>query len=178
MKIVALTTQLKQATKKLHELEKKVQTPAKLNQGNKRSGGDTSKKSTKDRTEAWRVTKKGSLIDYNGKKFDWCPHHKSKDGSVNGMYMPSPHDHDAWAKAKAEHKEKFKRGKRGAEVTPEKTGAPAAKKHKAGDLKLKLSDKITTAHVTQHHLSQQEANAVFADAFKVVTKGVDNMSLN
>ncbi len=51
-KIVALTTQLKQATKKLHELEEKVQTPAKLNQGNKRGGGDTSKKSTKDCAEA------------------------------------------------------------------------------------------------------------------------------
>ena len=94
------------------------------------------------------------------------------------MYMPSPHDHDAWAKAKAEREEKFKRGKRGAEVTPEKTGAPAAKKHKAGDLKLKLSDKITTALVTQHHLSQQEADAVFADAFKEATNGVDDMSLN
>ncbi len=56
-KIVALTTQLKQATKKLHELKKKVQTPAKSNQGNKHGGGDTSKKSTKDRAEAWRVTK-------------------------------------------------------------------------------------------------------------------------
>jgi hypothetical protein len=94
------------------------------------------------------------------------------------MYMPSPHDHDAWAKAKAEREEKFKRGKCGAEVTPEKTGAPAAKKHKAGDLKLKLSDKITTALVTQHHLSQQEADAVFTDAFKEATNGVDDMSLN
>jgi hypothetical protein len=94
------------------------------------------------------------------------------------MYMPSPHDHDAWAKANAEREEKFKRGKRGAEVTPEKTGALAAKKHKAGNLKLKLSNKITTALVTQHHLSQQEADAVFADAFKEATNSVDDMSSN
>ncbi len=94
-KIVALTTQLKQATKKLNKLEKKVQTPAKSNQGNKRGGGNTSKKSTKERAEVWRVTKKGSSIDHDGKKFVWCPHHKSKDGSINGMYMLSPHDHDA-----------------------------------------------------------------------------------
>jgi hypothetical protein len=95
------------------------------------------------------------------------------------MYMPSPYGYDAWAKAKAEHEEKFKCGKPGAEVTPDKTGnAPAAKKHKAGDLKLKLSNKITSALVTQHHLSQQEANAVFADAFKEATNGIDEMSLN
>jgi hypothetical protein len=117
--------------------------------------------------------------DHDGKKFDWCPHPKSKDGSVNGMYMPSPHNHNAWAKAKAEREEKFKRSKSGAEVTPDKTSnAPVAKKHKAGDLKLKLSNKITSALVTQHHLSKQEANVVFADAFKEATNGIDKMSLN
>jgi hypothetical protein len=47
-KIVAITTQLKQATKKLNELKKKVQTPTKSNHGNKRGGADTSKKTTKD----------------------------------------------------------------------------------------------------------------------------------
>jgi hypothetical protein len=178
-KIVTLTTQLKQATKKLNELKKKVQTPTKLNHGNKHGGADTSKKTTRDQAELWRITKKGSTINHDGKKFDWCPHRKSKDGNVNGMYMPSPHDHDAWAKAKAEREEKFKCGKRGAEVTPDKTSnAPVAKKHKAGDFKLKLSNKITSALVTQHHLSQQEANAVFTDAFKEATNGVDKMSLN
>ncbi len=95
------------------------------------------------------------------------------------MYMPSPHNHNAWAKAKAEREEKFKRSKSGAEVTPDKTSnAPVAKKHKAGDLKLKLSNKITSALVTQHHLSKQEANVVFADAFKEATNGIDKMSLN
>jgi hypothetical protein len=170
-KIIALTTQLKQATKKLNKLKKKLQTPTKLNHGNKCSGVDTSKKTTRDQAESWLVTKKGSTIDHDGKNFDWCPHHKSKDGSVNGMYIPSPHDHDAWAKAKAEREEKFKRGKCGAEVTLDKTSnAPVAKKHKAGDLKLKLSNKITSALVTQHHLSQQEADAVFPNAFKEATK--------
>jgi hypothetical protein len=95
------------------------------------------------------------------------------------MYMPFPHDHDAWAKAKAESEEKIKRGKHGAEVTPDKTGsALAAKKHKSGDLKLKLSNKITSILVTQHHLSQQEANAVNANAFKEASNGLDEMSLN
>jgi hypothetical protein len=178
-KIVALTTQLKQATKKLNELEKKVQTPTKLNHSNKHGNADTSKKTTRDQAKSWLVTKKGSTIDHNWKKFDWCPHHKSKDGSVNSMYMPSPHYHNAWAKAKAEREEKFKHGKRGAEVTPDKTiNALAAKKHKAGDLKLKLSDKITSALETQHHLSQQEANAMFTDAFKEATNGPNKMSLN
>jgi hypothetical protein len=69
-KIVALTTQLKQATKKLNKLEKKVQTPTKSNHGNKRGGAYTSKKTTRDRAKSWRVTKKGSTIDHDGKKFD------------------------------------------------------------------------------------------------------------
>jgi hypothetical protein len=47
-KIVALTTQLKQATKKLNKLKKKVQTPTKSNHGNKRGSVDTSKKTTRD----------------------------------------------------------------------------------------------------------------------------------
>jgi hypothetical protein len=185
MKIIALTTQLKQATKKLNELEKKVQNPSKSNGGNKKTpksgagGSDTPKKTTKDRAAPWRVEKKGSTIKHEGTKYSWCPHHKSKDGSVNGMYMPSPHDHDAWAKTKAEREEKFKRGKRGANAaTGKANNAQPAKKHKAGDLKLKLSEKITTALVTQHHLSQQEADAVFIKAFKEATIGVEDMSLN
>ncbi len=86
------------------------------------------------------------------------------------MYMPSPHDHYAWAKAKAECKEKFKHGKRGADTAMGKANnAQLAKKHKASDLKLKLIKKITTTLVTQHHLSQQEADAVFANVFKEAT---------
>jgi hypothetical protein len=59
-KIVTLTTQLKQATKKLNKLEKKIQNPTKSNHGNKCGGGgaDTPKKTTKDRAKSWRITKK------------------------------------------------------------------------------------------------------------------------
>jgi hypothetical protein len=170
---------LNQATKKLNELEKKVQNPSKLNHGNKGGGMDTPKKTTRDHAESWCIIKKGSTIEHNGKKFDWCPYHKFKDRSVNGMQIPSSHNHDDLAKAKAEHETKFKRRKRGVEVTPEKTGnPPAAKKHKAGDLKLKLSNKITSPFVTQHHFSKQEAYAVFVDAFKEATNGVDKLPIN
>jgi hypothetical protein len=94
------------------------------------------------------------------------------------MYMPSPHDHDAWSKAKADCKEKLKCGKRSADAAMGKANsAQPTKKHKAGDLKLKLSKKITTALVIQHHLSQQEADAVFANAFKEATTGIDEMSV-
>ncbi len=38
----------------------------------------------------------------------WCPHHHSKDGSINDLYMSAPHNHDVWAKEKAEKVEKYK----------------------------------------------------------------------
>ena len=90
-----------------------------------------------------------------------------KDGSINGLYMPAPHDHDAWAKAKAERVEKFKKAKRDKEGRKGSgTGSPS-KKPKADDkLKLALSDKLTQALVTQHHLSQTEADDLFSKAYK------------
>ncbi len=44
---------------------------------------------------------------------------------------------------------------------------PANKKHKPDNkLKLTLSDKLTQALVTQHHLSQTEADELFSKAYK------------
>ena len=50
----------------------------------------------------WQITKKGEEILYpdTNAKMVWCPHHKSSDGVVNGMYMTAPHDYDAWKAAK------------------------------------------------------------------------------
>ncbi len=185
MKIVALTTQLKQATKKLNKLKKKVQNPSKSNSGNKKtpkssaSNSDTQKKTTKDHAALWCIEKKSSTIKHEGTKYNWCPYHKSKYGSINSMYMPYPHDHDALAKAKVKREEKFKRGKCGTDTAMGKANnAQPAKNHKAGDLKLKLSKKITITLLTQHHRSQQIADAVFTKVFKEATTGIEDMSLN
>ncbi len=68
----------------------------------KKGGGktDNGKKPTKTRCPEWQVTKKGKTIKHEGCKYVWCTKHTSKDGSINGLYMPSPHDHDKWTKAK------------------------------------------------------------------------------
>ena len=46
----------------------------------------------------WRIKKKGDTIKYPYPcaPMAWCPHHKSKNGVVNGMYMPKGHNHDYW----------------------------------------------------------------------------------
>ena len=107
-------------------------------------------------------------------KYSWCPHHYSKDGSVNGLYMLAPHDHDVWAKAKAERIEKFKHGKRDKEGGKAKESGPA-KKHNADDkLKLALNDKLTQALVTQHHLSQNEAEELFNKVFQEAEAALEN----
>ncbi len=98
----------------------------------------------------------------------------SKDGSVNGLYMPAPHDHDVWAKAKAERVEKFKRRKQDKEDGKARESGPA-KKHNADDkLKLALNDKLTQALVTQHHLSQNKAEELFNKVFQEAEAAQEN----
>jgi len=89
--------------------------------------------------------------------------------------MPAPHDHNAWTKAKAERVEKFKRGKRDKEGGKGKESGPA-KKHEADDkLKLALNDKLTRgALVTQHHLSQNEAEELFNKVFQKAEAAQEN----
>jgi hypothetical protein len=82
--------------------------------------------------------------------------------------MPSPHNHDEWVKAKAEKTAAFK--KRRDEMKKSPDGPPAAKKIKqeGGDLKLQLGSKLTSALVTQHHMTQADAEDVFNSVYKDV----------
>ena len=114
------------------------------------------------------MTKKGNTIEHGGRKYEWCSKHSSKDGSINGLYMPSPHNHDEWAKAKAEKTAAFKKRKEDMKKSPD--GTPAAKKAKqdGGELKLQLGSKLTSALVTQHHMTQADAEDVFNTVFKEV----------
>ena len=82
--------------------------------------------------------------------------------------MLAPHNHDAWAKAKAERVEKFKKRKQDKAEGGKGSGSgPANKKHKPDDkLKLAFSDKLTQALVTQHHLSQTKVDELFSKAYK------------
>jgi len=182
-KIVSLTSSFQEIRKKAGELAKRVSFSGeqkggsgdqKKNGGGKGNATDGGVKTTKTRCHEWQVTKKGSTYIYESTKYSWCPHHHSKDGSVNGLDMPAPHDHDAWAKAKAECVEKFKCGKRDKEGGKAKE-SDLAKKHKADDkLKLALNDKLTQALVTQHHLSQNEAEELFNKVFQEAKAAQEN----
>ena len=175
-KIVALSSSFQEIKTRVGELAKRVSFS-----GDQKGSGDTKKdgggkgnatdggaKTTKTRCPEWQVTKKGSTYIHEGKKYTWCPHHHSKDGSTNGLYMLAPHNHDAWAKAKAERVEKFKKRKQDKAEGGKGSGSgPANKKHKPDDkLKLAFSDKLTQALVTQHHLSQTKADDLFSKAYK------------
>jgi hypothetical protein len=97
-KIVALTSALENVKKKFGKLAKKVSFSGngKKDGGCGKGGGGRNSK-TKTHCPAWQVTKKGNTIKQDGKKYIWCSQHTSKDGSINGLYMPVPHDHDTWA---------------------------------------------------------------------------------
>ena len=98
----------------------------------KSKSSDGGAKTTKTCCPEWQVTKKGSSITQDGKKYVWCPRHHSKDGSINGLYMPAPHHHDAWAKAKAEKVEKYKCSKRDKEGGKGRDGDASPNKKASG----------------------------------------------
>jgi len=85
--------------------------------------------------------------------------------------MAFPHDHDAWAVKKADRNKHFReKRERQKEAKSSEAAAGGAKKPKPEPtdekLKLALSDKLTSALVTQYHLSQTEADELFKTAYK------------
>jgi hypothetical protein len=83
--------------------------------------------------------------------------------------MPSPHNHK-WAKNKADKTAAFKECKE--EATKLSGGTSANKKPKQDEaaLKLALGYKFTSALVTQHHMSQADAESVFNSIYKDVVE--------
>jgi hypothetical protein len=92
-KIVALTSTIQEVKKKYGELAKKIS----FNGGPK--GGSSNKKSSASSAPGKQQTK--TCCPENGKSprkatplitrvANMSPKHASKDGSINGLYMPSP----------------------------------------------------------------------------------------
>ena len=121
------------------------------------------------------MTFKGKTITHNEKKMKWCDKHKSKDESVLGSYMAMDHDHDAWlATSKLRYSDN--RGKRDRDTStkahkPDAITSSAAKKQKG--LKLALNQKLATALVTQHNISQEEANDIFTTTYNEAQEGLN-----
>jgi hypothetical protein len=178
-KIVALTSMVQDMKTKHGMLTKKVSFKGDTTPSSPKKKGDGSsndgKKQTKARCPEWQVTKKGNTIEHKGRKFVWCSKHTSKDGSINGLYMPSPHDHDEWAKSKADKTAAFKKRKENAKKSGNKVASPAKKsKSESEDLKLALSSKFTSALVTHCHMGQAEAENMFDSIYKNATTEEEN----
>ena len=85
------------------------------------------------------------------------------------MYMPAPHNHEEWQKKKSNYNATSnRRGKR--EHDPSDTNHDGSNKNGEGKtkslLKLDLNKKLTTALVTQHHLSQNKVDALFTSCYQ------------
>jgi hypothetical protein len=169
-KIMALTSAIQEVKKKYSELAKKVLFDGGPKGGSPNKKGVASSAAGKQQMKTccpkWQVTKKGNTIDHEGRKYVGCPKHTSKDGSINGLYMPLPHDHDELAKAKADKTAAFKKQKKEAKKSRGKSVLAKKARPNNEALKLALDKKMTTALVTQHHMSQTEAEILFNSVFK------------
>ena len=159
--VIALSTQLNQVSSQLKKTEAKLdkqRIPRKSKNSDKPAGKLVPQKKTGG-APSWQITKKGEEIlhpDTNAKMV-WCPHHKSSDGVVNGMYMTAPHDHDAWKAAK-DQKIADRKAKRKAEREAE--GDKPSKKSGTDNNKvsrLALSKSLLTGLATQYEISGPDA---------------------
>jgi hypothetical protein len=168
-KIVALSSAIQEVKKKYGELAKKVLFDTGKGSSPSNKGGassDSGKKQMKTRCPKRQVTKKGNTTKHECQKYVWCPKHTSKDGSINGLYMPFPHDNDEWVKAKAAKTAAYKKCKEEAKKSGGKTNSAKKAKPNGKALKLALGDKMTTALITQHHMTQTEAETLFNSVYK------------
>ena len=121
------------------------------------------------------MTKKGNTIEHEGCKYVWCAKHTSKDGSINSLYMLSPHDHNEWAKAKADKTAAFKKRKEDTKKSGNKQASLAKKSKSEGEgQKLALSSKFTSVMVTHCHMGQAEAENVLDSIYKNATAHKEN----
>ena len=82
--------------------------------------------------------------------------------------MPHPHDHEAWKKKKEEQRARRedRRGKRKAADADGPDKKDNQQSDKSAKMKLALNQKLSTTLVTQHHLSQVEADDLFNSMYQ------------
>lgn len=131
------------------------------NGGGRGNGGKTESKS---RAPEWQVTKVGKDRKHpeTGETMTWCPHHVSRDGSINGMYMPHDHDHDAWVVAKkakfADYKAKKEQLGAAKRKPADATGSTPVAKKGAGPSKLALNKGLVKSLTSRFNRSSTRAS--------------------
>ena len=113
----------------------------------------------------WCINKKGETSKYldSGAPMAWCPHHKSKNGVVNGIYMPKGHNHNDWVVKRTNHQADCnvnKREGKGASIIFT-VNTPTKRKTVS---KLELYKSFKSVLVTKLQLSDRETHAIFDGA--------------
>ena len=176
-KIVTLTSKVKNMFKRVQSAEiARGGGNGDRRGGNRINGGGAGTTLSKIKSQdMWCVIFNAKTITHNEKKMKWCDKHKSKDESVLGGYMDMDHDHDAWLAARklrySEHCGKRNRDTSTKDPNPDAIPSFKAKKQKG--LKLALNQKLATALVTQHNMSQEEANYIFTTAYNEAQEGLN-----
>lgn len=165
--IIALTTQVGTLKKSLAAASMKQPIPRKAKKDDP-SPPPPEKKGFG--APSWQITRKGPTMKHpdSGDEMVWCPHHKSKDGAVNGMYMKCPHNHEEWEANKAKHRAE-RQAKKGAKRKT--NGNPKDDKEsnkKRGSIndnasKLTLAQSFKTALVTQLCINSDQADELIAN---------------
>ena len=171
--VIALSTQLNQVASQLKKTKSLLDNriPRKSNKGG--TGGEKADSSTQQKKKgapSWQITKKGPTIQHPEKdiKMEWCPHHTSKCGEVNGMYMPAPHDHEAWRAAKDKriaHNQAL-REKRKAETSGATRPSKKASTDNNSVSKLALSKSLLTGLATNFEISGPDAEKFIKESIE------------
>lgn len=158
-KLIALATKYGDANKK-----QKKQSGGPPKGSDPKAGKTAGKASNGSKVEPWRTKFAGFKTTHNGEHYKWCAKHGHPNpatGKQPGMYMPADHDHDAWAKNKADRDAAFKQKK----ATGKRKAEESSKPEKSVDDKLKgqrlaLSKTFRTALVTEMQVSDAAAEAI------------------
>ena len=85
-------------------------------------------------------------------------HGRKTDGVRSGMYMPAPHDHEAWKSAKDAKQNSWKAQKEGRDPTKRKAPVESTAKTSAKKGNLRLSNSFKSALCTQMMTSDKKAD--------------------
>ena len=155
-KIIALTTQVEEAKKTIKALQTKAKEGGGGNNAQKSQNGGA-EKSDWETEKIWRCKKNGKTLKKDGKDYVWCEKHNGG----KGMYMPSPHDHDAWQKSREEKKANSQ--KKAAERRAKKDKAGSTTPATTASGKLTLQKNLVEALTTRVGVSDADAKKLAED---------------
>ena len=110
---------------------------------------------------SWRIKKKGDTINDQdtGALMTWCPYYKSKNGVVNGMYMPKGHNHNDWVEKRTKRQVDWNAKKNEGKVAYAVSLVNTSTNRKAVS-KIALPNNFKYALVTELQLSYRETQEI------------------